>query len=301
MVRWLILPGLVLSVTAKKVTTTSTVDVTTSNNSGPSSWTTTDGVDLDRVRTLDASFGKTNASDAWETEPAIIRSLGTPQADGSTSIKHQSIECAVHSWHDFTACSVTCGGGIKTRKHHSTSCPFDVYHQTCCNTQPCEGEGSCAAGSFVEDAATLDLETCGTGNAWGTCTLCAAGTYKDSSNANVFETSACKACPDGAHCATGSISYTKWLECTPGKVKTGATSTQDGTCETCAAGHFKTTTDAFPVYGACAPCSAGSVGAGADQGAAAYCATCPAGRFEAAAGIAKSQCDECPGGEYQTA
>ena len=138
-----ILPGLVLSATAKKVTTTSTVDVTTSNNSGPSSWTTTDGVDLDRVRTLDASFGKTNASDAWETEPAIIRSLGTPQADGSTSIKHQSIECAVHSWHDFTACSVTCGGGIKTAKHHSTSCPFDVYHQTCCNTQPCEGEGTC--------------------------------------------------------------------------------------------------------------------------------------------------------------
>jgi hypothetical protein len=279
---------------------TSTLGETYSTENAPSkeAWTSSDALDQDRVAELDASFGvKSTDADSWVNEPFVIgpHQPADPGADGSVAVKHHSIECAVHAWHEFTECSVSCGGGVRSRQHRTTSCPFDVYHQQCCNVQPCS-DYACGAGYFVSPAATLNLEICTVeGHNWGTCNPCAAGTYKADGN-DAFESSTCTDVPNYTYSGPASVEPVDWTLCPAGTFKQGATATSDGSCSPCAAGSFKTTTD----LAACAPCQPGTVGSG-DAKLSSYCKSCAVGTFEANAGIARNQCATCPAGRFQAA
>ena len=124
-------------------------------------WVTTTGQEAiaARGKELDDSFGVTGA-DSWSLDPLFLKpsDLGEKYTvEGKEfTVSHHSLECKVTDWHPASACSVECGGGIKTRPHKASTCPFDVFHQQCCNTQPCATD-ECPIGSFVSKKATVDV------------------------------------------------------------------------------------------------------------------------------------------------
>ena len=201
-----------------------------------------------------------------------------------------AVDCALSSYHPWTQCSASCGGGTKSRiRTVVTAAEFggngcaSLEETAACKTQICPLD--CVVTEF---------------GAWSACSAsCGSGTQTRRRSVVNNATDGGAVCPTplvesqscNALCCPGSalLAGTGCQPCEAGRYQSVS---GESSCNYCPAGKY---TDA-PGAKRCTECSKGTYGAGDDTSTSGHCVHCPAGKFQVYDG--NTNCELCPSGKF---